>query len=91
MPEAQALARLRRQIDRRPYLLKRTLLGAGIRNEFLGGVASDEGKVAEALAAQNQGNALKTKPKVSASTFLSSRWECLHLELFTLAELSRTV
>jgi len=67
MPEAQALARLRRDIDRRPHLLKQTLLGAGIRKEFLGGVASDEGKVAKALAAQNQENALKTKPKVSVT------------------------
>lgn len=69
MPEAQALARLRRHIDRRSHLLKQTLLGAGIRKEFLGGVASDEGKVAKAFAAQNQENALKTKPKVSATLF----------------------
>ena len=87
MPEAQALARLRRDIDRRPHLLKQTLLGAGIRKEFLGGVASDERKVAKALAAQNQENALKTKPKVSA-TRSNTRCDCLHLEFFTFAALS---
>jgi len=69
MPEAQALARIRRHIDRRPHLLKQILLEPGIRKEFLGGVASDERKVVKAFAAQNQENALKTKPKVSAILF----------------------
>lgn len=65
MPDAQALARIRRAIDRRPRLMKQALLGARLRKEFLGGVPSDERKVVKALAAQNQENALKTKPKVS--------------------------
>lgn len=65
MPEAQALARIRHAIDRRPHLMKQSLLGAGLRKEFLEGASLDGDKVARALAAQNQGNALKTKPKVS--------------------------
>lgn len=65
MPDAAALAKIRRAIDRRPHLMKQSLLRAGLRKEFLGGVASSEEKVAMALAAANQENALKTKPKVS--------------------------
>lgn len=65
MPDAQALAKLRRAIDRKSHLMKRSLLGEGLRKEFLGGVSLDEGKAAKAFAAQNKENALKTKPKVS--------------------------
>jgi len=64
MPEASALARIRRSIDRRPHALKQVLLSARLRKEFLGGASSNEKAVAKALATQNQGSALKTKPKV---------------------------
>lgn len=65
MPEAAALARLRRDVDRRPHRLKAVLLDAGIRKNFLNGVGADEKKVVKAFVGQNAGNALKTKPKVS--------------------------
>jgi uncharacterized protein (DUF2461 family) len=65
MPEASALAKLRRAIDRRPHILKQSLLGARLRKEYLGGVSADEARVAKALVAANQENALKTRPKVS--------------------------
>lgn len=42
-----------------------------IRKEYFGGVANDEKKVVKALVAQNQENALKTKPKASSLNFLA--------------------
>jgi len=64
MPEANALARMRRAIDRRPHVLKRVLLEARLRKEFLDGASANEKAVSKALAAHNQESALKTKPKV---------------------------
>ena len=63
MPDAQALAKLRRDIDRKPHKLKNALLDAGIRKEFLGGIGSDEKRVVKAFARHNAESALKTKPR----------------------------
>jgi uncharacterized protein (DUF2461 family) len=65
-PAAEPLSFLRRDIDRKPHNIKRVLTDAGIRKEFLGGVANDEKKAVTAFCSQseNASNALKTKPKV---------------------------
>ncbi|KAL9045756.1 MAG: hypothetical protein Q9214_001255 [Letrouitia sp. 1 TL-2023] len=65
-PESQPLSLLRRDVDRKSHKLKSVLMEPAIRKEFFGGVANDEKKVVKALAAQNQENALKTKPKASS-------------------------
>ena len=67
MPEADALALLRRDIDRKPHKIKRVLTDTGIRKAFLGGVADDEAKAVKAFTDQssNRSNALKKHPKVS--------------------------
>jgi hypothetical protein len=65
MPEAAALAALRRNIDKRPQHIKAILSAAGIRKEFLGGVAKDEGKVVKRFVDEHAETSLKTKPKVS--------------------------
>ena len=64
MPEAQPLALLRRNIDRRPEQLRSVLLAPQMRKHILGGIPADEKKAIKAFAAQNAENALKTKPKV---------------------------
>lgn len=66
MPEANAVALLRRDIDRRPQRIKAVLKNAGIRKEFLEGVANDDAKVVKKFVAQSSQSALKTKPKVSS-------------------------
>lgn len=62
-PEAAPIAKLRRDIDRKPHKIKGTLLDEGLRKEFLGGVSKDEKKAIKAFTAQNADNALKSKPK----------------------------
>ena len=64
MPEAQPLALLRRNIDRKPEVIRRVLTGAALRKKVLGGIPNDEKKAVEAFALHNAENALKTKPKV---------------------------
>ena len=71
MPDGNQLARLRRNIDRRPQRLKAVLTNEDLRREFLEGIDDDEAKVTEAFAHQNQENALRTKPKVGL--FMSCR------------------
>ncbi|TID19354.1 hypothetical protein E6O75_ATG06692 [Venturia nashicola] len=63
MPEANAVALLRRDIDRRPQRIKAVLKSAGIRKEFLEGVPDNDAKVVEKFVAQSSQGALKTKPK----------------------------
>lgn len=65
-PEAAALAKLRRNIDRKPHKIKRVLADAGIRQAFLGNVADDEKKAVKAFVnlTTNQSSALKRNPKV---------------------------
>lgn len=72
MPEADALAKLRRNIDRKPHDIRRVLLDDAIRKEFLGGAGVTEKKAMKAFAAQNAGNALKTKPKVHLNCWFCS-------------------
>jgi hypothetical protein len=76
MPEAAALAALRRDIDRRPQRIKALLCDANIRKEFLGGVSKDEAKVGKRFVDEHAESNLKTKPKVSVSSlsFLFARW-----------------
>jgi len=63
MPEAAAVAALRKDIDKRPQNLKNVLLNDNIRKQFLGGVKRDEKLVIKAFADSNKENALKTKPR----------------------------
>lgn len=65
MPEANAIALLRRDIDRRPQRIKAVLKNAGIRKEFLEAVPDNDAKVVKKFVAQSSQGALKTKPKVS--------------------------
>jgi len=63
MPEAAAVAALRKDIDKRPQTMKNVLLNERIRKQFLGGVKGDEKLVIKAFADSNKENALKTKPR----------------------------
>lgn len=79
MPEAQPLALLRRNIDRKPEVVRRVLTDAALRKTILGVAANDEKKAIKAFASHNAENALKTKPKVCV--FLQSkqcRSRCAH-------------
>src|ERR1700733_7342742 len=64
MPEAQPLALLRKNIDRKPEVIRRVLTDAALRKKVLGGIPNDEKKVIKAFALHNAESALKTKPKV---------------------------
>lgn len=66
-PDAATLAKLRRDIDRKPHKIKAVLRNAGIRKHFLRGAADDDKKVVKAFTnlPMNQSNALKRNPKVS--------------------------
>lgn len=74
MPEAEPLALLRRDVDRKSHKIKRVLLDTGLRNEFFGGIPKNERKVVKAFVNQNSENALKTKPKVRPNTVSMSNW-----------------
>lgn len=65
-PDASTLAKLRRDIDRKPHKIKAVLTDSGIREAFLGGVKDDEKKAVKAFTSlsMNQSNALKRNPKV---------------------------
>lgn len=62
-PEAQPVAKLRRDIDRKPHKIKAVLMDEGLRNEFFDGLPANEAKAVKAFTAGNAGNALKSKPK----------------------------
>ncbi|EFQ90675.1 hypothetical protein PTT_12675 [Pyrenophora teres f. teres 0-1] len=64
-PDAGALAKLRRDIDRKPHKIKTMLRNAGIRKHFLGGVGDDDKKAVKAFTnlPMNKSNALKRNPK----------------------------
>ena len=66
-PDAQPVALLRRDIDRKSQKLKKVLLDKAIRKELLSGAPDDENKVVKAFVESNKENMLKTKPKVSNS------------------------
>jgi hypothetical protein len=76
MPEADALALIRRNIDRRPDRLKQALKTPGIRKEFLDGVEEDDSEIVSKFIAHNKENALKTKPKVSDSVSYACNLMC---------------
>ena len=69
MPDAQPLALLRTNIDRKPHKIKDVLMDAGIRKHILQSVPKDEKKAIKAFASQNTENVLKTKPKVCVCIF----------------------
>ncbi|KAI1626710.1 hypothetical protein EDD37DRAFT_676358 [Exophiala viscosa] len=83
MPEAQPLALLRTNIDRKSHKLKRVLMEPQMRKQILGG-ASDERKAIKAFVAQNSENALKTKPKGYDAD--NPNIEMLRLRNFTLGK-----
>jgi Conserved hypothetical protein (DUF2461) len=72
MPEAAPLSLLRQEIDRNPDRFKRVLIDPGIRKEIFGGIPNDEKKAITMFISQNGENALKTKPKVSTTSFCQS-------------------
>ena len=74
MPEATALAALRRDIDRKPHKIKSVLMDASIRKAFFGKV-SNEIKAVKAFTDQpsNRSNALKTHPKVGTLHFFKQK------------------
>ena len=63
MPEAQALAKLRRNIDKNARKIKQVLNLPQTRASFLGGIAADEGKATKAFTKHNAESALRTKPR----------------------------
>ncbi|KAL9059361.1 MAG: hypothetical protein Q9162_001230 [Coniocarpon cinnabarinum] len=63
MPEAQALAKLRRNIDRKPRKIVEALTNPQIRKSFLGGIPADKEKAVSAFCKHNADSALKTKPR----------------------------
>lgn len=67
-PDAAALAKLRRDIDRKPHRIKAVLRNPSTREAFLGGVDDDDKKAVKAFTSlsMNQSNALKRNPKVSS-------------------------
>lgn len=71
MPEAQPLALLRGNIDRKPEAIRRVLTDTALRKTILGVIPNDAKKAIKAFASQNAENALKTKPKVRQD-FLSN-------------------
>lgn len=72
MPDAQQLALLRQNIDRKPKRLRQVLTEPQMRKQILGVTSNDEKKAIKAFADQNKENALKTKPKVRGCVLLLS-------------------
>ncbi len=64
-PDAEPLARLRSNIDRKPSKIKRVLTLPGIRKDFFDGISDNEKKAVKAFLKNNQEDMLKRKPKVS--------------------------
>ena len=62
-PEADAIAAVRNDIDTNPQRIKRVLMEAPLRKEFLSS-ATNEAKAIKTFVSSNSENALKTKPKV---------------------------
>ncbi|KNG50287.1 hypothetical protein TW65_03207 [Stemphylium lycopersici] len=64
-PDAAALTKLRRDIDRKPHRIKAVLRHPRTREAFLGGVEDDDKKAVKAFTSlsMNQSNALKRNPK----------------------------
>ncbi|KAH8730623.1 hypothetical protein GQ44DRAFT_700605 [Phaeosphaeriaceae sp. PMI808] len=64
-PEASALAKLRRNIDRKPHKIKLVLTNKDIHTKFLGTATNDKKKAVQAFVnlASNKSFALKKSPK----------------------------
>ncbi|EMD96019.1 hypothetical protein COCHEDRAFT_1166796 [Bipolaris maydis C5] len=64
-PDAATLAKIRRDIDRKPHKIKSVLRNRDFRETFLGGVQDDDKKAVKAFTSlsMNQSNALKRNPK----------------------------
>ena len=69
-PDAQPVAQLRRDFDRKSHKLKNVLRDKAVRKELFNGVPDDEKKVVKAFVELNKENMLKTKPKVSRNPIL---------------------
>lgn len=78
-PDAAALAKLRRDIDRKPHKLKAVLRSRAIRDSFLAGVKDDDNKAVKAFTSlpMNKSTALKRNPKVSTHLHCAGRVCCL--------------
>lgn len=85
-PDAEPLARLRNNIDRKPSKIKRVLTHPSIRKDFFGGIPDNEKKAVKAFIQNNQEGMLKTKPKVSP--FVHLRCLVVPFHRFTLGRLS---
>ena len=59
---------MRSDIDRHPRRIKDVLMDESLRREFLNGASKKETKAVKAFVSANAENALKTKPKVRASS-----------------------
>ena len=64
-PDAEPVALLRRDFDRKSHKLKNVLRDKAVRKELFNGVPDDERQVVKAFVELNKENMLKTKPKVS--------------------------
>ena len=69
-PEAPPMALMRRDLDRESHKIKEVLMVPKMRKEFLGGIAAVEKKAVKAFVGMNTENALKTKPKVCAPSYI---------------------
>ncbi|KAF2830105.1 hypothetical protein CC86DRAFT_367973 [Ophiobolus disseminans] len=83
-PEAATLAKLRRDIDRKPHKIKNVLNNTDIRRVFLRDVADNEKKAVQAFTnlPSNKSNALKRHPKGYDQNHIEI--ELLRLRNFTL-------
>lgn len=70
-PDAAPVALLRADIDQRPERIRDILTSSEVRKYIFGGVSKDAKKAIKAFCKHNQENALKTKPKVWPSLYLS--------------------
>jgi len=82
-PEAQRLALLRRDVDRKPHRMKQVLTNDRLRKEFLGGASKSEKDVVKAFvkSRSNAESALKTKPKVSEPSLTVRMHSCMSTRL----------
>ena len=74
-PDAEALRKLRHEIDRRSTRMKEVLKDDRIRKAFLGGAPDNEKKVVKAFIGltSNASTALKRHPKVTSPPSFCSR------------------
>lgn len=83
-PDAQPVALLRRDIDRKSHKLKKVLLNKAIRRELFNGIPDDERKAVKAFVELNKENMLKTKPKVSSKVIFLGEMTKIHYQGYDL-------